>query len=576
MEKLEILINQAQEILETLSLSYYLKSSTIKVEFSTTEITSYFSPSEWKIVVAFNNIYDALVNAEANSKEFDMEKTMRCMLYHETSHALLTPKELMETLKSNFSVPNDITNIVEDERIENILKHYYYNVDFRENVKNVAKEVKIKDFTSFVFMSLRFRKSKCQNEVNSLFKEFLNNTKDKNALSSAYNLSYGFYDFICKMKELFDKNYGNNHNNQNQNENGKGAQSNENSQSESQENSSNDNENSQSEENQTEENQTEENNENGNNEENENQTEENSQSEEENQENESEENSQSEEEIEESQEDENGFTSNESKDLVANIVSMLEAEKDRATDYGYSLSNYKPLTNFKLDLIKIITRNIGCGVKSDNNGALSYSGRFSTRAYLKDFNNTKKVFIRNNNLNNLNNNKNCEKVLNIWLDNSGSFKPNDYIINKILATLNAIEKSRKDFKFNLVKINYAFTLLKGDARFSCSGGGNALPKDQIEKIYKEINQTQKEFNIVLFDGQCGYYNSQCRTKNERDMVSYDNLKVFDNKRSVFITEYSNYGAIKSVCANCREVINEDSDYASALIKNITKAFDLLF
>ena len=126
---------------------------------------------------------------------------------------------------------------------------------------------------------------------------------------------------------------------------------------------------------------------------------------------------------------------------------------------------------------------------------------------------------------------------------------------------------------------------RSENRISESRGGNALPKDEIAKCYAETNGTSKELNIVLFDGNTGAsetdirkyyaYDKNVLAKN-LDVYSYGNLKVFDNRRTIFITEEDNTDGIKEVCPNAREVIEENADYEGRLMANIVRAFDLLF
>ena len=87
------------------------------MEFSKEAMTSSYNPIEDKVTFAYDNIITALNNAE----DMDKELAIRSVLYHEISHAILTP---------SFSSFPDWLNIFEDERIETLLKNYYMNTDF--------------------------------------------------------------------------------------------------------------------------------------------------------------------------------------------------------------------------------------------------------------------------------------------------------------------------------------------------------------------------------------------------------------------------------------------------------------
>lgn len=58
----------------------------------------------------------------------DEEVIIRSCLYHELSHALLTPK---------YPTFPYIINVMEDERIETVMKDYYEGVDFKKNLATV-------------------------------------------------------------------------------------------------------------------------------------------------------------------------------------------------------------------------------------------------------------------------------------------------------------------------------------------------------------------------------------------------------------------------------------------------------
>ena len=113
---MEINIAEIKEIADTLPIGYYAKRR-VSMEFSKEAMTSSYSPIEDKVTFAYDNIITALNNAE----DMDKELAIRSVLYHEISHAILTP---------SFSSFPDWFNIFEDERIETLLKNYYMNTDF--------------------------------------------------------------------------------------------------------------------------------------------------------------------------------------------------------------------------------------------------------------------------------------------------------------------------------------------------------------------------------------------------------------------------------------------------------------
>ena len=90
------------------------------------------------------------------------------MLYHEVSHAILTPGEHLR--------PTDIINIFEDERIESVLRHYYHGVNFRKQLYDGygGHAPKAKDSIGAFFNAVRFGlgTGKVQKAVNELLKEY--------------------------------------------------------------------------------------------------------------------------------------------------------------------------------------------------------------------------------------------------------------------------------------------------------------------------------------------------------------------------------------------------------------------
>lgn len=121
---MELSFAQTENILKILPISYYIKRK-LDVELSETENSSYCDVMNDKIVISFKMLQQTA--AKLTSIE-NLEDDIRCLLYHETSHAFLTPKQLTNTT---------IVNIFEDERIESLLRNYYKRVNFREFVKRV-------------------------------------------------------------------------------------------------------------------------------------------------------------------------------------------------------------------------------------------------------------------------------------------------------------------------------------------------------------------------------------------------------------------------------------------------------
>lgn len=155
---MHISFNHCQNILDTLPVGYYLGHRvTVKLSESGTE--TYLNLNDESITISYKMINDALVKAPEID---DPEPLIRGLLYHEISHCLLTTRDLLtlenritatsSLLKNSALMPSirpyihDLVNIMEDERIETILAHYYLNVDFKKNlyiINNTTDPIKV-------------------------------------------------------------------------------------------------------------------------------------------------------------------------------------------------------------------------------------------------------------------------------------------------------------------------------------------------------------------------------------------------------------------------------------------------
>lgn len=130
--------SKCKEIFDTLPIGYYLGHN-IPAELSETDPSTYFNTATYTITVSYPMIASALKKIDAPE---DLEQIIRGLLYHEISHVIMTPGpkdfQCTEQWKRNTSVPqrlkHNLLNIMEDERIESLLRKYYLDTDFRKNV----------------------------------------------------------------------------------------------------------------------------------------------------------------------------------------------------------------------------------------------------------------------------------------------------------------------------------------------------------------------------------------------------------------------------------------------------------
>lgn len=125
---MDISVNYIRNCLKTLPIGYYAKRN-IRLELSETSDCSFYSQSEDSITISYKQLLPVLQKV---TDETNIETAVRCMLYHEVSHAIATPEKMEMTRERN---------IVEDERIETIFKDFYMDVNFKQFVKDVNEYV---------------------------------------------------------------------------------------------------------------------------------------------------------------------------------------------------------------------------------------------------------------------------------------------------------------------------------------------------------------------------------------------------------------------------------------------------
>ena len=116
--------DELQRYADELPIGYYAHTR-LRVTIDENADTSYFMPTTREIFISLKGVNDSIGGTKMQD-ESTKERAVRAHLYHELSHAILTPREMRNT---------DMRNVFEDERIESLLRTYYHKVDFRVNVK---------------------------------------------------------------------------------------------------------------------------------------------------------------------------------------------------------------------------------------------------------------------------------------------------------------------------------------------------------------------------------------------------------------------------------------------------------
>lgn len=481
-----IQFNEAEKLLQQLPVAFYLKRKLdVKLAYAN---TSYIDIYNNKLVVSYNQL--------ANLSTFD-EKDVRCCLYHEVSHAFLTP------LKLNM---NDILNIFEDERIETICKNYYLDTDFKSfcfKTNNYNGQLPT-DERQLFYQIVRFRKGPQQfvDKVDEIIAKHskLNRDSDYACCNDYYDDVITFWNEIAaywnQLKMLSNETHSNEQNkddNINQDETiSQNACQNE------EDTSKNDAQSNQS------------NNENA---------------------------------------KENQFDVQSAiDDAIKNLDSQFNALIDE---------------NFQKSINQILFSKAKA-TKMNGSAINAYSGVFDSRSVgRQDY----KYFVQKNRAGNV---KRFSKIkLNLFIDDSGSFKSSEDVVNKMLYNLVQIEKKTTDFEFDVVVMDVGERLLKKNARKIKCNCCNMLDKN-IFKLFDTVqSKNATNINIVMFDGfafsDLPWFSSS--TKNKLYNENRSNFKVFNKANTIIISSQSNERDINEFCPSAKKII-ESKNYAQLLINNI--------
>ena len=497
---------EVKKVFDTLPVGYYIGRD-VKRELSESENGSYYDPMNDKITISFPFIKEGLDKSETTGIENDI----RTLLYHEVSHAFLTPKRLMEifrryTTRQGYNELmigmsfNDIINIFEDERIERIFDNYFYGVNFRKycervnNWKGISHPSNIQE-AWFDFIRFRTTTKRCEEllpRIDEIIKIYNNLTN-----WSENTLSWGYCSYVWKLFINFFNNWK--EKDKTNKESNKSDTKSESSESKKADNSSSENE-------------------------------------------------------EKGKAEEGGSEiTNNSDDGENPIISSKELQK--------IIKNIREQYIDK-NIIEtfMLLFNKNSKVTKKNSAAINtYSGVFNPRSVIRD---DYKFFLQSNRVGHQ---KAFSKMkLNLFIDRSGSFLDSVPMVNKIIYALQKVEKINPDFEFDVVTIGMGERLLPKNNRIFNANGGNAITP-ALKKIYNSLqNSKYQTINILLFDGNC---HTDC------DFEDCENLSVFNNKKSIVISEDSNKAAfdkfIPSVKVNyCRDFVNE-------LFKSIITALQIV-
>lgn len=489
---MKISFDEVRTQIEQLPIGYYA-GRRISVEMSVDAPTSFYAPSENKIVISYSIIAEGLENAE--EEESYKETAIRSMLYHEVSHAILTYPELMEFGDIFYDDSDEtgraILNVFEDERIETLLQGFYMDTNFKKNLLYINGGTIKKPANVFeAFYNLvRFRS--CPE------KSFLSDVEkilDKYPLTPDYyttaNYAYDIRSLWMSFKKWYNKNksaYNRPSFKEEVAETEKIINSMDNSEGYDENNQNGENKNTGTGKDK-----------NGNEGEGEGEGKEKNEGEGEGEDAEGAEGAEGEDgKHTEMSENEDVKRVRESLEKRGGNGASLNAEGVRKLFQGQANKYHDSQTIDKLQAI-INTFN-----KKNNsgNGCTGYSGIFNPRNIK---NNDYKYFDRKISANG--NNKFNKFHLNLVIDNSGSFERLETQANILVASLGEIERRNPNFTFDLILSNDYLQETDKNHRIVHACGGNSLTYYKVKSVMdKHRKKDAYVYTIVLHDGQCTCY-----------------------------------------------------------------------
>ena len=423
---MELTFAKCEQILNTLPIGYYT-GRRIGISLDTEAPTSMYSPLEDKIIVSYPIIAERIKKMPEGSDE---EEAVRSMLYHEVSHAILTPAGLCN---------DDIYNIMEDERIESVLRNYYHNVNFRKQLYDLhgGSAPKAKDTMTAFYNAVRFGLGTgvVQSEINSIIKKYAPINRSTNRYGG--KPSIGLYEReIEELYRLVDEEYEKDPDAFNMPSQGNPMQMDSLSQ-------------------------------NG---------------------------------TDKSAGEPQGEDMPEMIGDADREVQMSVEQVKRMV--GASLANKPELTNDEQEKLNEFQRTIEVIIgnfnkkNSGGSGINTYSGVFNPRAVVrKDY----RFFERSMSMQGNNRFGTCH--LNLIIDCSGSFCDNVRLTNGILTVLTEIERKNRNFSLDVVFINHELHICKTVRdREIDAWGGNTIPANMKEVLLSLQKPQTCNYNIILFDG----------------------------------------------------------------------------
>lgn len=516
---------------------------------------TYFDLAKGIIVISYPTIKD---NARLIRTDADAEKSVRHLIFHELSHALLTPRILHIDM---------VLNVFEDERIESILKNYYLDTDFKAFVKKLngfknqppenewdawyqlvryrrgpvyflsrVHEI-IDDYThldiavSRIDTEIRSSIRNYETEVNQLYEEFVKWYNQTNPSELKIDKS---------LKDLMQGN-GDNDSSSNQSQSNQTMQvsvslSNGDNQSSNDKSNSSDG-------------------------------------------------------LEKAFQQLKNFLKDSKKDLLMDVpkqdndktnkfanIDDIEAIDVNEGDYDdlYTIIDdsddkaggvwHRPgkdddqvkqkADKAVFDMIDSLISLLKTTRKNNGSSIAAYSGVLNPRNVIRD---DYKYFMQQNRKGHAS--VYSKMHLNMFIDCSASFKDNDERVNTLLWALTKFERAVPDFSYDLISCGVGQKLRPKYNRTQSSYDGTVLTDDIFDMFKKQQFTNAVNMNIVLYDGKVNHLHKYKAVGKQIE----SNWEAFNNINTVIIVDESNEEAINKYCPLAHKIISED--YVDELYKN---------
>jgi hypothetical protein len=502
------------KILKTLPIGWYLGAK-VPVTIDD-EPGSYTNLVTQEIHLSYQNLRPAMDKLGDDDKEH-YEENVRCLLYHELSHVILTNRDIDDFCTDphgyNTEMRHTIMNVFEDERIETLNRRMFLHVDFKRFIKAVCGYIPGTKPTSAYeafFYTVRFREGKPEfvERVSAIIKEHANLA----AVCGSTSNYIKYWDDVLSLYAGIENDFL------------ASAKKDESKADKSESGSKSDEDGKPN-------------------------------------------NSES---PNESKSDDAAAATeaakNEDGKMTAGINhdAILTPEQFKAV-VKRILSCYR---NPKMD--ESIRRIIKNKLNKDNmmkGGSTGYSGKVSPMLVANDYNGTCRWFNKKQG----DSLKQGSKLhLNLFIDRSSSFHDNDTSVNMILSSLDALELSEPAFSYSLVVMNERNEYIENHRNYLfCSNGGNCFD-DTIIPVYRKLQTADKNAsvrNIFLFDGDAW---SDCFKYDRINKVNHV-LAAIDNVTNTFISDRDNDWAMRRFLKKSKVIISEA--FVAELTKNIMLALD---